>query len=198
MIDLNAATLWDLVTRGKSRSRVNQPEQAAPPPTRRVRPKPAPTAIPSPVSKVSLDDLPARMADRYELMTRSMLKAHGIRVRKWRTNMSGVAWQLTYKDGTVSRLIESPRPKGPVSASIFLHEIGHHAIGFYTYKPRCLEEYHAWMYSLEQMAAWGLNISQPVHNRVHDSLHYAVAKAVRRGLKRLPAELEPYVRPRAR
>jgi hypothetical protein len=135
---------------------------------------------------------------RYDLMTRTMLARYGVRVRKWRSGMSGVAWQVSYRDGSVSRLIEAPRPKGPMSAAVFLHEIGHHAIGFTTYSPRCLEEYHAWRYAIEQMGAWELNITQRVHDRMHDSLHYAVEKARRRGLKRLPAELEPYVRPRVR
>ncbi len=131
-------------------------------------------------------------------MARHMLREHGVRVRKWRSSSSGVAWQVRYADGSISRLIESPRPRGPVSAAIFLHEIGHHAIGFDRYKPRCLEEYHAWMYSLGQMERWDITITERVRDRVHDSLHYAVLKARRRGLKRLPHELEPYLRPRQR
>jgi len=133
---------------------------------------------------------------KYEQATREMLARYGVRVRKWRTSMSGVAWQVTYRDGSVSRLIESPRPKGPMSAAIFLHEIGHHAIGFGTYKPRCLEEYYAWKFSIEAMHELGLNVTDRVHERMHDSLHYAVEKARRRGLKRLPSELLPYVQPR--
>ncbi|MCU0688701.1 MAG: hypothetical protein MUE97_03020, partial [Phycisphaerales bacterium] len=85
--------------------------------------------------------------DRYDAVTRAMLAQYGIKVRKWRTSMSGVAYELKYRDGTIKRLIESPYPKSPMSAAIFLHEIGHHAIGFHTYKPRCLEEYHAWKWS---------------------------------------------------
>ena len=127
-----------------------------------------------------------------------MLAEHRVRVRKWRSSSSGVAWQVTYRDGTVSRLIESPRPRGPISAAIFLHEIGHHAIGFDRYKPRCLEEYHAWMYSLQQMEAWEISITDRVRERVHDSLYYAICKARWRGLKKLPAELAPYALPRRR
>ena len=107
--------------------------------------------------------------------------------------MSGVAWQITYKDGTVSKLIESPKPKGPMSAAVFLHEIGHHAIGFGTYRPRCYEEYHAWKWSLEQMEACGLNVTPAVRKRMRDSVCYAVDKARRRGLKRIPAELLEYL-----
>lgn len=132
------------------------------------------------------------MALRYSQMERAMLARYGVRVRKWRSSTSGVAWQVRYKDGSVVRLIESPRPRGPMSAAVFLHEIGHHAIGFDRYKPRCLEEYHAWAFSLEQMKAWDLNVTQRVRDRMHDALHYAVEKAKRRGLRRLPSELEPY------
>lgn len=196
MIDLNAATLWDVLGLGKkkpaqpTRRAVSSQKPARRP--RRVRPKPPPA---EPTS-TGTPPLPKAMADRYRLMEREMIDRYGLRVRKWRTNMSGVAWQVTYRDGTVSRLIESPRPRGPVSAGIFLHEVGHHAIGFHRYKPRCLEEYHAWMFSLDQMQRWGLNISKGLENRVHDSLQYAIAKAARRGLKNLPAELAPYVEPR--
>lgn len=134
-------------------------------------------------------------AHRYERIAREMLAAHGVKVRKWRSGMSGVAWELKYHDGSVRRLIESPRPTGPMSMAIFLHEIGHHAIGFHRYKPRCLEEYHAWKFALDQMQAHGLNITEGVRRRVHRSLHYAIGKAQRRGLQALPLELEPFLPP---
>jgi len=168
-------TLWDFLT---PRSR-----RAKRPPRRR-----APAAARS-----------GPMTERYERVTREMLKTHGVRVRKWRTSMSGVAWQVTYKDGSVSRLIEAPRPRGPMSAAVFLHEIGHHAIGFGTYSPRCLEEYHAWKFALDTMREQGLNVTDRVLARERESVAYAVEKAIRRGLKRLPTELEPYLdRARAR
>ncbi len=135
------------------------------------------------------------MQARYERVAQEMLAKYGVRVRRWRTSMSGVAWEVQYRDGTRTRLIEAPRPRGPMSAAVFLHEIGHHAIGLGVYRPRCLEEYHAWAFSLAQMEAHGLNVTDAVRRRMHDSLHYAVAKASRRGLQALPRELEPYVRP---
>jgi len=140
------------------------------------------------------------MQAKYDAMVREELARYGVRVRKWRSSMSGVAWIVTYDDGHVTRMIEAPRPRGPMSAAVFLHEIGHHAIGFYRYSPRCLEEFQAWAWALAEMERLGLNVTDSVRNRMHDSLHYAIAKANRRGLKKLPVELEPYVtrRPRPR
>lgn len=132
------------------------------------------------------------MQDRYDEITRSMLDRYGVRVRRWRTSMSGVAWEVRYRDGGRTRLIEAPRPKGPMSAAVFLHEIGHHAIGFGVYSPRCLEEYHAWAFALGEMERLGVALTPRVHKRVRDSLKYAVAKAKRRGLRKLPDELAPY------
>ena len=169
---LHMMTLWDLLT-----------------PKRRK--KPAPVTVPAKSTPSLKRETPMQL--RYEQITKQMLAEHGVRVRKWRTSMSGVAWQVTYKDGSVSKLIESPKPKGPMSAAVFLHEIGHHAIGFGTYKPRCLEEYYAWKFSIEKMEELGLNVTDRVHQRMHESLEYAVAKALRRGLKRVPEELLPYL-----
>lgn len=166
-------TLWDLI------------------PRRRTPPKPAAaTALRPPAPSRAR---PGPMADRYEALTRDMLRAHNVRVRKWRTSMSGCAWTVTYRDGTVSRLIEAPRPKGPMSAAVFLHEIGHHAIGLGVVRPRCLEEYAAWQWSLAAMREHNITITARVELRVRNSLRYAVAKARRRGMKSIPAELLPYL-----
>jgi hypothetical protein len=132
------------------------------------------------------------MQARYDAVVRQMLDQYQVRVRKWRTSMSGIAWYVTYRDGHVQRLIEAPRPKGPMSAAVFLHEIGHHAIGFDVFKPRCLEEYHAWRWALEAMEAHDLNITDAVRERMYRSLWYAVEKAKRRGIKSLPPELHAY------
>ena len=170
-------TLWDMLRPKKSRPARRKPTPVLAPARERTKAAPA----------------PGSMAARYSELERRMLRSYGVRVRKWRTSMSGVAWQVTYQDGTVSRLIEAPRPKGPMSVAIFLHEIGHHAIGFATYKPRCLEEYHAWKFAIDTMEAEGLNVTDRVRARMRDSLRYAVAKAVRRGLKRIPPELLPFL-----
>lgn len=171
-------TLWELL-----RPRAKRAAKRKPQTIRRTKQGTTPAAAP----------VAGSMAARYLEIERRMLKTYGVRVRKWRTSMSGVAWQVTYEDGTVSRLLESPKPKGPMSAAVFLHEIGHHAIGFKTYKPRCLEEYYAWKFAIDTMEAEGLNVTDRVRARMRDSLRYAVAKAVRRGLKTVPAELLPFL-----
>ena len=137
----------------------------------------------------------SRMRDRYDGLVREMKRRHGLRIVRWRSSTSGCAWQVHYKDGTIARLIESPYPKGPMSCAVFLHEVGHHAIGFRTYRPRCLEEYHAWRWSFEAMLARGLNLTPAVRRRRDLALHYAILKARRRGLKRLPGELVPFLDP---
>src|SRR5262249_14036228 len=91
---------------------------------------------PAPASTRTPPALRHTTPDRYADLPRDMLAPHDTRVRRWRTSMSGVAWTIEYRDGTVKRLIEAPRPKSPMSAAIFLHEIGHHAIGLDVYKPR--------------------------------------------------------------
>jgi hypothetical protein len=136
----------------------------------------------------------ASMRDRYARLVRETLAEHGVRVRRWRSSMSGCAWEVHYADGRVARLIEAPRPRGPMSAAVYLHEIGHHAIGFNRYRLRCLEEYHAWAWALAEMERRELNVTDAVRRRMHESLQYAVAKALRRGMKRLPPELLPYRR----
>lgn len=135
----------------------------------------------------------ASMERRYVEITDLMLRTYGVRVRKWRTGMSGVAWCVMYRDGSIARLIESPKPKGPMSMAVFLHEIGHHAIGFDVYSPRCLEEFHAWEFAINAMKEHGLNITDQVEKRRRRSLEYAVGKACRRGIKNIPIELVEFI-----
>lgn len=215
-------TLWDLVERVVTPATLSAPPPTSRPapslpatptlrPTTSTRSKvsPAPDNQPSQqrrkkpiaarsirvVPTVAVPTLPAHPSaqEYYDHVVRLMLARYNVKVRKWRKSSSGVAYELLYRDGTIKRLIESPYPKGPMSMAIFLHEIGHHAIGFHVYKPRCLEEYHAWAFAIAAMEEHGLNITDSVRRRMHRSLHYAVSKASRRGLKTLPAELVPFL-----
>lgn len=136
--------------------------------------------------------------ERYDAMTRQLLAEHSIKVRKWRSGMSGVAWEMRARDGSVTRYIEAPRPKGPMSAAVFLHEVGHHVIGLGAFRPRCLEEYHAWEWALQAMERHGISLTESVLRRRHNSLAYAVAKARRRGIAAVPLELGRFARPVSR
>jgi hypothetical protein len=132
----------------------------------------------------------------FEALVREQLVTHAIKVKRWRAGMSGVAWQVRYvrgpRTGEQERWLESPLPKTELSLSIFLHEVGHHAIGFGRFKPRCLEEFKAWEWSLAEMRRCGVEVTPVVTRRVQLSLWYAVRKAKRRGLRKVPAELREY------
>lgn len=176
-----ARTLWDLLTPTLKKS----------PPaiqSKRSRKRSIGAAKPPTVPAA-----PGSMQSRYDELVDEMKRIHGIRVVKWRSSTSGCAWEVSYADGTTSRLIESPYPKGPMSCAVFMHEIGHHAIGLRTYRPRCLEEFHAWRWGLDEMNARGFNVTPSVLKRRDDALQYAVEKAIRRGLQKLPVELVPYL-----
>jgi hypothetical protein len=125
-----------------------------------------------------------------------MKQRYDIRVRRWRTTMTGCAWRVYYHDGRAINWIEAPVPKSPISLAIFLHEIGHHVIGFSTYKRRCEEEYHAWLWAIKEMKKLGVEPDERVQVRFERSMEYAVAKAMRRGIKAIPQPLAQFL-PRA-
>ena len=138
-----------------------------------------------------VDDTPA-MTDRpvlFDSIVEQMKVRYSIRVKRWRKQMSGCAWSVTYPDGRQINWVESPQPRTNVSLAIFLHEVGHHAIGFTKYKRRCEEEYHVWLWAIEQMRALGIEPDEKVVRRFELSMQYAVGKAVRRGIKDLPEVL---------
>ncbi len=131
--------------------------------------------------------------DRFDRVVRQMKSAHDIRVKKWRRSMSGCAWRVYHADGRVVNWIESPVPRTPISLAIFLHEVGHHVIGFDRYRKRCEEEYHVWVWALQQMRELGITPDEKVNRRFQLSMEYAVGKAVRRGIKMLPPPLTRFL-----
>jgi hypothetical protein len=132
------------------------------------------------------------MPDFSEIVS-DMKDRYDVKVRRWRRSMSGKAWRVYYHDGRVTNWIEAPHPKTPISLAIFLHEVGHHAIGFEKYRKRCEEEFHVWMWALNEMKKRGLDPDTKVKRRVELSMRYAVGKAMRRGIKTLPEALRVYV-----
>jgi len=65
-------------------------------------------------------------------------------------------------------------------------------IGLGVYRPRSLEEYHAWRYAIERMNELGVPTDGTVQRRFERAMRYAVAKSARRGIRALPAELVPF------
>jgi hypothetical protein len=129
----------------------------------------------------------------FEAIIEEMKNRYDVRVRRWRSSMSGKAWRVYYHDGRVVNWVEAPRPKTPISLAIFLHEVGHHVIGFAKYRRRCEEEFHVWMWALNEMRRHGVEPDAKVQRRVDLSMQYAVGKAVRRGIKQIPELLLRYL-----
>ena len=128
----------------------------------------------------------------YAAMVVELKAKYKIAIRKWRTHISGVAYEVKYRDGHIKRLIAAPRPRSPVSAAIFLHEVGHHAIGFKRYQPRCLEEYYVWQWAFREMTARSIPIDARVMRHYKRSLFHYVRLAKRLGIKDLPHELHAF------
>ena len=129
----------------------------------------------------------------FHSIVEQMTARYGVRVKRWRKQMSGCAWSVRHSDGRLVNWIESPQPRTQISLAIFLHEIGHHAIGFNRYRKRCEEEYHVWVWAIDQMRRLGIEPDEKVCRRFELSMQYAVGKAMRRGLKDLPAPLTRFV-----
>jgi hypothetical protein len=138
------------------------------------------------------DHRPSRASAKFERIVQEMRRAYRVRVRRWRTTMTGCAWSVVHEDGKRVNWIEAPYPKTPISLAIFLHEIGHHAIGFERYRKRCEEEYHVWVWALQTMRELGTSPDARVLRRFELSVRYAVEKAARRGMRVFPLPLQPY------
>lgn len=130
--------------------------------------------------------------NHFTAIVQDMRRKYDLRIRKWRTSMSGCAWRVYHADGHAVNWIEAPYPKTPISLAIFLHEVGHHVIGFEKYKKRCEEEYHVWLWAINQMKKLGIEPDAKVNRRFDLSMQYAVDKAMRRGIKHLPQPLHRF------
>src|SRR5260221_4968388 len=106
----------------------------------------------------------------YKPIVEKIKARHHVRIRKWRRSMSGCAWQVRYDDGRIIRWVESPFPRTALSLGIFLHEVGHHVIGFDRYKRRCEEEYHVWKWALKEMRSLGIQPDEKVLSRFQHSM----------------------------
>jgi hypothetical protein len=121
-----------------------------------------------------------------------MRSRYDVRIRRWRISMSGCAWSTLHLDGRRFNWIESPYPKTPISLAIFLHEVGHHAIGFSAFERQCEEEYHVWRWAIDRMHELGVEPDESALRRVELSMRYELDKALRRGMRIIPDALSEY------
>ena len=173
--------------RAQPKSERVEPERVKP---QMPRVKPAPPRV-KPRAPRGIDHS-RRAQQRYDAIVEDSLAQHGLRVRRWRNSLSGLATLRIYRDGSQDRTIESPYPTSPLRLAIFLHEVGHHVIGLGVFRPRCLEEFHAWRYAIDRMNEMGLPTEGTVQRRFERSMQYAVAKSVRRGIRALPVEVAAF------
>jgi hypothetical protein len=123
---------------------------------------------------------------RFAAEASTLLREHNVRVCHWRGNMSGIAWI-----GHPHRPIEAPHPRSALSFAVLAHEVGHHVLG--SVRPRWREEQLAWQFAFGQMEALGVPLTTAVQERYAASMRYALAKALRRGLREIPAELAEFI-----
>jgi len=123
--------------------------------------------------------------NKYELAGQRLLSDYQVSVKTVRKSMTGVA----YMD---DRIISAPAPHRPVSFAVFSHEVGHIANG--DIKPRWLEELKAWEFSIAQFRRFGFAVTREVKQLMKWSMAFALAKALNRGMRKVPKELRRYKR----
>jgi hypothetical protein len=128
----------------------------------------------------------------YLQVVQEMKTRYHVRVKRWRDDLSGSAWRAWYADGTQIAWIEAPLPADSLSLAVFLHEVGHHAVGFDRFRKRCEQEYHAWIWALDQMRQLGLEPDPQVRALFQRSIRFAVKKALARRIRALPLPLTQF------
>ncbi len=131
-------------------------------------------------------DVTDQIHGKYAAEALMLFQQYSVRVCHWRSNITGLAWV-----GHPDRPIEGPLPKSELSFAVLAHEVGHHHIG--KRRPRWREELLAWEFACDAMSVLGVPVTERVLARYAASMRYALAKALRRGLKEIPPELEQFL-----
>ncbi len=131
--------------------------------------------------------------NKFEQAGEVLLRENNAKLVRVRRTMSGVAYRhTTAVEGKWE--FASPLPKTAISFAVFAHEVGH-IHQFQTQektKPRWKEEYDAEMFAIACFKHFGFTIPHIVLNRIRWHIAYALAKALNRGMKKLPDELKAY------
>lgn len=114
----------------------------------------------------------------YERAGYVLLGRHHIKVHKWRSSNSGLAYTNAGRNE-----IESPRPRGPISFGVLAHEIGHIVLHQFNGKyPRWREEVEAWEFALKALADANLKGYERLETHARGCLHHNFNRAVCRGV----------------
>ena len=129
--------------------------------------------------------------NRYLRAGRNEADARMIRVRLWRSSLTGCA-------NVAKSEIEVPKPLTRKSLYIFLHEIGHVAIGHLGKKKRHVEEYEAEQFAHERMRELGFAVPRSQTERAKAYVARKIGQAYARGAKRIDPKARRFAEGRRR
>ena len=116
------------------------------------------------------------MAAVYQAAADELLRRSGCTIRKYRDNLTGLAYTWDSDWG-----IETPPPTTPKRFAVFAHEIGHQMLHRGHNRPRWQEEAEAWDYALARFAEFGLDGHDQAMELAVKSMNKSIWKALRRG-----------------
>lgn len=111
----------------------------------------------------------------FEAAFEQLLKESGCTVRRYRNNLTGVAYTRDDDWG-----IEVPYPTTARRFATCAHEVGHQMLHRFNSKPRWQEEWEAWDFSLKQFERFALPGVEDALKDAAKCLRYAAHKAERR------------------
>lgn len=111
----------------------------------------------------------------YLSAAQTLLDESGCIVRKWNTGNYGRAYTQDDDWG-----IDVPEPRGPISFSVFAHEVGHQLLHRFNSLPRWMEEIEAWEFAIGQFDRFNLPGGDMASAVAERCIAYATLKALRR------------------
>ena len=108
----------------------------------------------------NLQEAKQAMAERYWAIALEEAARHDVTIKRFRPSLSGKAF-------VSQRTITAPRPRTRRRLRVFLHEVGHIALGHSDPKPRYVAEQEADEWAFETMRRHGIRVRR---RRIEDVL----------------------------
>ncbi len=107
-------------------------------------------------------------------------------------------WSRPHAHPKERKICKMPLPTGRKSLFSFLHEVGHivHPRGGIKKELRAVEEYYATCYAKEEIRKHGISVSKQQSRDYDRYIRRCLARALRRGLKKVPKEIARFNRVR--